>query len=286
MGNYLFGEIDVPQLDLSDSQLEPYDSTRRLKLNPQHPVSQVLIPFIASKLDEVRQGLVARYKEEQKSRESRRLAQEAARIANVLNNDFRSLRQRLDEIRVASSSPGPAAATFGGSGSGASEENQWVEGSQEPGFVEEPSADGRITGRGRNRAAPDVPQTGRPDLSGSAAVDPVGGSQGVRKRPSAGFQVAYRHLGEEETDRSRYDAATLTILINLDHPSIGAALEDSGVDGVAFRRLSYEIAFAEYAFSLENHFLEQDPDKPASDALYDVRAALNRVAAAAAELYR
>ena len=56
LGNYLFGETDVPALESYKSPIEPYDITRSLQLNPQHPVVRVLIPFIGSKLEEVRRS--------------------------------------------------------------------------------------------------------------------------------------------------------------------------------------------------------------------------------------
>ena len=42
MGNYLFGEIDVPVLETFKSAIEPYDTTRSLQLNILHPVCAVL----------------------------------------------------------------------------------------------------------------------------------------------------------------------------------------------------------------------------------------------------
>ena len=53
-----------------------------------------------------------------------------------------------------------------------------------------------------------------------------------------------------------------------------------------FRRLSYEIAFSEYAMGLGYEVFKQDPNIPADDLLYEVRSTLNRVAAAAASLYK
>ena len=50
-GNYLFGDIDVPALETHDSPIEPFDASRSLQLNPQHPVVAVLLGFIGSKLD-------------------------------------------------------------------------------------------------------------------------------------------------------------------------------------------------------------------------------------------
>jgi hypothetical protein len=75
-------------------------------------------------------------------------------------------------------------------------------------------------------------------------------------------------------------------LINLDHPVVNAALGSSGVEDPSFRRLSYEIAFGEYAMALGHEMYQQDPNIPADDLLFEVRSSLNRVAASAASLYR
>ncbi len=78
----------------------------------------------------------------------------------------------------------------------------------------------------------------------------------------------------------------MSILINLDHPVLSAALVDSSVEDPGVRRLSYEIAFSEYAMALGYELLKQDPNMPADDLLYEVRSSLNRVAVSAASLYR
>ena len=108
---------------------------------------------------------------------------------------------------------------------------------------------------------------------------------GKQKRPTAGFRVEYSHLGRAE-QRSRYDPVTLTIHLNLDHPLITAALGHGSVEDTTFRRLSYEIAFSEYAMGLGYEISRQDPNIAADDLLYEVRATLNRVSTAAVGLYR
>ena len=97
--------------------------------------------------------------------------------------------------------------------------------------------------------------------------------------------MEYRKIGKNE-DRSRYDSAALTILINLDHAVVAAALGNGKVEDPTFKRLSYEIAFSEYAMGLGYEVLKQDPNMPGDDLLYEVRTCLNRIAAAAAPLYR
>lgn len=283
-GSYLFGSIEVPRLENSDSPLEPYDSSRSLTLNPTHPVASVLISFIGSKLEEVRLKLVAEAREARKSEQARRLAREADRIADILNKDFENVRQRLHDIRAASASRGPAKSPFGDAGEGGDDTGDWVAGISEPGEVLQTGGGADGTGR-RGRQPPSIPQMGTPSDDGPHSVDPAGGSDARKRKPKGGFRVDFRNLGRDEL-RSMYDSSALAILINLDHVVVAAALGDGNVDDPAFRRLSYEIAFSEYSMALGYESAKEDPDIPADDLLYEVRASLNRVSVAAAALYR
>ena len=57
------------------------------------------------------------------------------------------------------------------------------------------------------------------------------------------------------------------------------------MEDTSFRRLAYEIAFAEYAIAFGYERAKQDPDMPSDDLLFEVRDTLNRVSAHAAALY-
>ena len=287
-GNYLFGEIDVPALETFQSPIEPYDTTRSLQLNPQHPVAISLLGFIGSKLEEVRANLVRRSKEARKTEQARRLALEADKIAQILNEDFRKVSERLHEIRAASSRKGAAQSRTATAETG-KEPEDWARGTETPGVLNNrarrepnPNPDPNPNPR------PDLPKVvphGRPDAAGDNAVNPVGGAEGKRRRPQGGFGVEYKHLGKEN-ERSVYDPTTLTILINLDHPLVKAALGDGNVEDTTFRRLSYEIAFSEYAMCLGYEASQQDPNMAADDLLYEVRSTLNKISTAAVALYR
>jgi hypothetical protein len=76
-------------------------------------------------------------------------------------------------------------------------------------------------------------------------------------------------------------------LINLDHPAVKNALRSANgsTDDASFKRLSYELAFTEYALALGYEMTNRDPAMPADDVLYEIRVALNRVSVAAADLY-
>ncbi len=281
-GNYLFGQVEVPTLETFETPLESFDPSRSLALNPRHPVVAVLVGFIGSKLDQVRQELVGAERSAREEEDARRLARQANDLADLLNADFQSQMQRLRDIRAATSRAGAAAGAAGGAGEGGTEPELWVEGIDEPGVLDRPTQSAEGAG-GEHRPAPTVPTTGHPDPAGEDVVSPAGG-EGHRKRPRGGFSVDFRNLGEDE-DRSLYDSPAMTIIINKDHPVVAAALRRDGIESISFRRLSYEIAFSEYAIALSYEMVNRDPAMPADDVLYDIRATLRRITRAAASLY-
>lgn len=285
LGNYLFGDVDVLALETTASPIEPYDTTRSLQLNPQHPVARVLLSFIGSKLEEVRKQQVHKLRAAQKTEEARRLASEAQRIAEILNKDFKTVVGRLQDIRSASARPGDVSSHFGDGVEGDAEEGVWIEGTKTPGVLDKAfGKDEPGSKSNKDHSDPNIVRQGNPYEAGEGAVDPAGGIGRNKRRPRGGFNVDFRNLGEE-ADRSKYDRTSLSILINLDHPVVKNALRSSGVEDLNFRRLAYEIAFTEYSVALGYEMAEQDPEIPADDLLYEVRATLNRVSTSAALLY-
>jgi hypothetical protein len=281
-GSYLFGEVDIPALELP-SPIAPYDASRNLQLNPRHPVVAKLLGFIGYHMEEVRKQLVDENKKARQTEQARRLSRESERIAEILNEDFRELNRKLREIRSAAAAPGASAALFGNAATGGDEGEEWVSGTDRPGTLL-PQIEGRPTGGGKGRPAPVVAKAGEADQLGMDIVSPRGG-EGQRQKPRGGFRVDFRNLGKDE-DRSTFDAPTMTILVNLDHPVVLAVLGDGDVESMPFKRLSYEIAFSEYSFALGYRMAAYDPEIPADDLLFDVRRTLQRVSTSAAALYR
>ena len=285
LGNYLFGTVDVPLLESSTGPVEPYDQTRNLQLNPNHPVAQCLIGFIGASLDQVRKELVRETKDAQQDEQLRRLAQEASKIADILNDDFKEMRDRLQDIRSGTGRKATATGMFGGGEEGGDEPGSYVKGTKEPGDTRvKPRPGGPGDGTKRGRKDPNISVSGDPNPDGDDAVDPIGGKK-KKRRPAGGFKVEYKPLGQDEP-RSHYDSSTLTILLNTEHPVLAAAQAGGEIEDPAFKRLSYEIAFSEYALGLGYELANDDPGFPADDLLYEVRTSLNRVSKAAAPLYR
>jgi hypothetical protein len=283
-GSYIFGEIDVPAIEIFDTPIAPYDDSRSLSLNIQHPVVVVLVGFMGAALEKVRRQLAQKYKQARLSEQARRLNDEANKIAEILNLDFKGVQDRINNVRAAASHAGPASSLFGAEGEAGEDTDDWVAGIEMPGDVEKSDQAGNVTGGATGREKPDVPVLGKPNDLGEDSVSKAGGT-GRKKKPKGGFTVDFEPLGSEE-GRSRYDGASLRIIINLDHPVVMAAYELSGPEDPAFRRLAYEIAFSEYSMALGYEMLAQDPELPGDDLLYEVRSTLNRVSASAAALYR
>jgi hypothetical protein len=96
--------------------------------------------------------------------------------------------------------------------------------------------------------------------------------------------VDFRNLGEDDA-RARYADSERAILINLDHPQIRAARGIEGIEAPTFRRLAYEVAFSEYAVALASEMADNDQYIDPSDAIFDIRQTINRMARRAASLY-
>ena len=102
MGEFLFGEIDIPAIETFQSDIEIIDSSRSMQLKMGHPLANALIPFVASNLEIVRKKLVARKKEEKKSEQEQQLKSEADKLSDLLNQDLSNLVDRLQTMGLAS----------------------------------------------------------------------------------------------------------------------------------------------------------------------------------------
>ena len=121
-----------------------------------------------------------------------------------------------------------------------------------------------------------------PDSS-DATVDQTKGRP--RRNPNAGgFKVDFANMGAEEA-RAKYERDNRTIFINPEHPQISTARHRGGLDDPSFRRLSFEVAFSEYAIALASEMAGAGHYLDPVDPITDIRATINRLAVAGAKLY-
>ncbi len=280
-GTYLFGEVECPALETERYELAPYDATRSLRLNPQHPVAAALIGFIGASLEQVRAQLAESYRQRRDEREFKELQRQADRIAKILNEDLAEVRERFSELAALRRRGNVARA---GAQPAGEEPDGFAEGGDLPGILDELDPPGEAEAAAGGDEAPEIERRGEPDPEGPDRVGPRGG-EGRRRRARGGLRVEYRNLGEDE-ERGRYDAGEKVVLINLDHPMVAAARDALGIEDTGFVRLSYEIAFTTYALGLARELLAKDPELTGDDVLFEVRDTLRRVTRRAAVLYR
>jgi len=91
-------------------------------------------------------------------------------------------------------------------------------------------------------------------------------------------------MGTDER-RATYAPDERTIYINLEHPQLVAAQGDAGVEEPTFRRLTYEVAFTEYAIALSSELAQRGEYLDPSDPIYEIRDTVNRLARRGASLY-
>lgn len=272
--NQLFGEIDVPLLESGEWLIPPFDNTRNNQLNRQNPVVVDLLSWIAEELEKVRLELVEEDKKRKSSELSKQLSREAKQISKLLNDDFHQLQQELELSRKASRRGGPTAVS----------EVEGPEGQLMPGGGDEPTpweqtgaphGDGKrgpMAGEGNvTRPGPGI-QPGNEPGTRRAVED------GRAKRRSSAFSIEFENATLEQP-RSRYDAESKTIFINLDHPQVSNSLASGGgkTDSASFRETVYEIAAVEYAIALPFERYNRGDSLDVSETLKEMRDTINRI---------
>jgi hypothetical protein len=102
MAQYIFGEIEVPKLDEDRSPIAPFDVSRSMRLNPENELVRTLYAFIGQKVEDVRRALAEEDRKRRSEEEMKRLAQQAAEIARVINEDFNAFREQVAKVRAKS----------------------------------------------------------------------------------------------------------------------------------------------------------------------------------------
>lgn len=278
MAQYIFGEIEVPKLDDDKSPITPFDVSRSMRLNPENELVRTLYAFIGQKVEEMRRALAEEDKKRRSEEEMKRLAQQAAEIARVINEDFDAFRQQVAKVRAKSSGGIDA---YRPAGNGGGEDNDILFGNEIPAEIVAPPVPSPGPSPGPN-PRPQPPVVIPADQNAEKLGRPAGGSGG--RKPQGGFRVQFKPMGVE-SHRALYERDDRTIYINLEHPQLVAAIGFGTIDDPVFRRLAYEVAFSEYAIALASELEGRGHYIDPSDPIVDIRLTLNRVARKAASMY-
>lgn len=285
MSQYIFGEIDVPTLDDDKSPVAPFDVSRSMQLNPENDLVRAIHAFVGSKVEEVRRSLVEADKKRKAEEDTKKLAEQASEIARVINEDFEAFRQRVAKIRAKTRGPNLSQDDQGGDDLG----NDLIFGSDIPARETAPTGSPGRNGPPKNIAIPPAP--GMPPFNPSVEAEENAEAKGQlasgtnpRRRPSGGFRVEFKEMGEG-FDRALYIEAEQAIHINLEHPQIAAAKGNYSVEDPSFKRLAYEVAFSEYAIAIAQLKIKSGDCFDLTDPIVEIREALNRITRKAASLY-
>jgi hypothetical protein len=287
--NYIFGEIDVSRLGNDKSPIPPFDMSRSMQLNPKNDTVRELFAFIGPHIDSVRRDIEKADRERKRERDAQKLEEEASAITKIINQDFDSYRNQLksaiakvpggkDKLARAAAVEQIGEAIVPGEEFSAVATNEI--GTAEAEFVPNPEP---------NEPGPSpVPKPVEPAPEMERAKDETETKAKTRNKSNSssggGFQVKFQSIGAD-SHRARYVREERTIYVNLDHPQIANAKSIGGIEDIAFRRLSYEVAFSEYAIALSSELAANDIYLDVNDPIYDIRETLNRISRSAAGLY-
>jgi len=281
MAQYIFGDIDISALSTPYEGIDAYDMTRSGRLNVQNSVVQATFSFIYRCVEEVRESLVTAAKKRRIEAEARKLQKQADEIARIINDDYAAFRSRFKPT-TATKTGGDDATLLQAISQG--EEETFRAGGDEPakiigheGGKNGGDIDGGDGGDGRKQVV--EPATDKTDATGHSASS----NRNVRKK-AGGFDVKFEHMGTEE-NRAKYDRTSRTIYINIDHPQLVAARGKGEVEEPNFRRLSFEVAFTEYAIGLETENVAENWYIDFGEPLTAMRSTIDRVSRAAAALF-
>lgn len=287
--NYIFGEFDVARLAEDKSPISAFDMSRSMRLNPKNEVVANIYAFVGSKIEGVRRELERDERERKKARDAQRLQEEADAIAKIINKDFDAWRGQVQKT---------LAKVAGGSdklkNAAAVDEigETLVSGDNLPAIIVgdngtkdaeyEPNSDPNPPGP---EPSP-IPDEPGPVMERGHENSEMKAKPKNRKKTgsSGGFRVDFREIGVD-APRAKYERDERTIYINLEHPQIAAALAIGGIDDVAFRRLSYEVAFSEYAIGLASEIASGNYYIDVTEPIVEIRDTINRLSRSGAALY-
>jgi hypothetical protein len=273
--NRIFGQVDVPILDDDDQYGIPaFDNTRNGYLNRSHPVVTALLFWIQESVKKVQQELIKEAREKRKTEEAKRLRKHADSIANVLNKDFNEVLDELDELRQ----------IVGRKRNNASQNRSGNavlpgEGNENSDFVEtaQPHGNGN---RGTTPPGDGNSERPGPGLKSGKSSGYKGniGESGNRKRSRGVFSIEFVHQTVSQK-RSKYDHDSRTIYVNLDHPQIASALQQSekSIDSPTFLDMAFEVAIVEYAQALQFERIASGESFDAGEAVYSIGEIIDRL---------
>jgi Histidine kinase-, DNA gyrase B-, and HSP90-like ATPase len=281
MSEYIFGELEVARLTEDRSPISAFDMSRSMQLNRSNELVQSIFGFVGACVERVRRALVEEERRRRQTQEARKLNREAEAIARIINQDFEHVRARIGKVR---SRQRGGRDLLDELTEAADRESIYALGGDEP-VVEMLDL-----GSPPKPPRPPGPEPSprqlfeRTEESSDNLGQPTDETRRRAQRMKGGFSVDFRSIGVAEP-RVKYERDERTIYINLDHPQIKTAIGVGRIESIEFRRLSYEVAFTEYAIALAREMVLAGEYYDMEEPVMELRDTIDRVSRAAAHLY-
>lgn len=284
MAQYIFGEIDVPALAAPCKGVAAYDMSRSGQLNPQNEIVLALYAEISRYVEALRQELADRENVRKRAEEAEKLQSQADEIARLINQEYLESSKRFRRAQTDAGHGDDLRAAVRMAETG---DELFLPGGEDPAVF---APEDQIVDSDTDRAIGPEPREPQPMVEPASTdeAESTGHSQAAapsKRHPSGGFKVQYRQNGSE-SPRAFYEKETRVIYINLDHPQVLAAKGDLETEEPTFKRLSYEIAFTEYAIGLAKDYADNQYYSDFDEPLFDIRDRIDRLARRASEVFR
>lgn len=283
MSQYIFGEIDVPALANPYKGVAAFDMSRSGQLNPENEVVLATYSVVSRHIEALRQTLVEKEKRRRTEEEAAKLQDQADDIARLINQDYADYRKRFKPVVGLGAGGSDLRPSMKDAFDG---KDVFLAGGNLPavGIVDEVI----IESDGESLIGPEprdpVELVEPSDPEGADSTGRTEKKAPAKNRPSGGFTVQYRENGPE-APRAFYERETRTIFINLDHPQVVAAKGEEVVEDPNFKRLSYEIAFTEYAIGFAQENANNNYYSDFYEPLFDMRERIDSLARKAAAIF-
>ncbi len=266
-GNYLTGDVEIPELEKPIDNIFPFDQTRKQILNRTHKGVKELIFFMGPKLESVKKELVDKKNEERNSAKSKKLEKICDGLSNSLNDHWNDIKRKIDVIRGASNAKSALSEIFQ---PGSDEDIEaFIDGD---GVSVSSEEEFRLGENVKNISPLNDPQNLVVENENSDNQAQKSSGKKLTRRKS-GFIVVNENLGESE-QRTLYKKDELKIIINLDHPSTVTCLKscDDDVENISFKRFIFEAVCREFEHAIAQEFIDDSQGSyPPEDLLTEMR---------------
>ena len=255
--NYIFGELDVDELDNPKLEVKPFLNTRD-GLNVHSPLVKALNIFIGNKIEEVHSILEEKDKLEKEKLDAKKDRKLADAIEKKLNDHLKKLQDqflsKLDGKNIHNNKM-----------RGERLEEMFKKGSLESLM---PSYDNNVRLLTDKKLKSNKKKND--NRNKGIANEDKNAERITKKSRSGGITVQLKNLGERE-HRGRWVQETNEVIVNTGHRQIKKLRDNGGTENENYNFIVYEVATNEYAYGLTRLYIDEKKLTSPSEALVSYR---------------